>query len=130
MHRNALLECHERIQPYIHKTPILQSTLINEIADANIFFKCENFQKTGAYKMRGAANAIMLLSDEQRAKGVITHSSGNFAQALSLAAKSLGVKAHIVMPDNSPEVKKMAVKEYDGIIHTSEATLEEVQNLR
>ena len=127
MHRNALLECHERIQPYIHKTPILQSTLINEIADANIFFKCENFQKTGAYKMRGAANAIMLLSDEQRAKGVITHSSGNFAQALSLAAKSLGVKAHIVMPDNSPEVKKMAVKEYDGIIHTSEATLEDRQ---
>lgn len=123
MNREELIQTHERIKPYIHNTPVLTSKLIDEIASANLFFKCENFQKMGAFKMRGATNAIIQLSEEQRSKGVVTHSSGNFAQALSLAAKSLGVKAFIVMPKNAPQVKKDAVKEYGGMILECEPTL-------
>ena len=96
MQKQELIDCHKRIEPYIHNTPVLSSTLINEIAGASLVFKCENFQKMGAFKMRGATNAIMQLSEGKRKKGVVTHSSGNFAQALSLAAKSLGIKAYIV----------------------------------
>ena len=96
MFRNQLLDCHKRIKPYIHRTPVLTSRLLNDISGAKVFFKCENFQRMGAYKMRGATNAILLLSEEERAKGVVTHSSGNFAQALSLAAQSLEVQAHTV----------------------------------
>jgi len=124
MSKHILLETHKRIKPYIHNTPVLTSGLIDEMAGAHLFFKCENFQKMGAFKMRGAANAIMLLSDEQKAKGVVTHSSGNFAQALSLAAKGLGVKAHIVMPSSAQEVKKAAVRTYGGIITECKSTLE------
>ncbi|MCL4149460.1 UNVERIFIED_CONTAM: hypothetical protein GTU68_005391 [Idotea baltica] len=123
MYKDDLIQTHKRIKPYIHNTPVLTSKLIDDIAGANLFFKCENFQKMGAFKMRGAANAIMELSDAQRRKGVVTHSSGNFAQALSLAAKSLGVKAFIVMPSNAPQVKKEAVKGYGGIILECESTL-------
>ncbi|MDO5968416.1 pyridoxal-phosphate dependent enzyme [Flavivirga aquimarina] len=104
------------IKPYIHRTPVLTSQSLNAICETEIFFKCENFQKTGAFKMRGAVNAILSLTDVQRSKGVVTHSSGNFAQALSLAAKNLNVKAYIVMPSNAPKVKKEAVKNYGGII--------------
>lgn len=111
-----LLQVHERVKPYIHRTPVLTSELINEMVQANLYFKCENFQKMGAFKMRGAANAILSLSKEEQAKGVVTHSSGNFAQALSLAAKKIGVKAYIVMPKNAPQVKKNAVKTYEGEI--------------
>lgn len=116
MYRQQLLDCHNRIKPYIHKTPVLKSRLLNEIVSAQLFFKCENFQRMGAYKMRGATNAILLLSEKERAKGVVTHSSGNFAQALSLAAQSLQVKAYIVMPSNAPKVKKVAVSQYGGNI--------------
>jgi threonine dehydratase len=116
MNKEMLLQVHERVKPYIHKTPVLTSQLINEIAQAKVYFKCENFQKMGAFKMRGAANAILSLSKEEQAKGVVTHSSGNFAQALSLAAKKIGVKAYIVMPKNAPQVKKNAVKTYQGEI--------------
>lgn len=123
MLKKELKEAHERIKPFIHNTPVLTSKLINKITGANVFFKCENFQKMGAFKMRGATNAIMQLSDLQKQKGVVTHSSGNFAQALSLAAKSLGVKAYIVMPSSAPQVKKDAVKEYGGIIIECEPTL-------
>lgn len=123
MRKEDLIECHGRIVPFIHETPILTSRLLNEIAGADIFFKCENFQRMGAYKMRGATNAISQLTDAQRAKGVVTHSSGNFAQALSLAAKSLGVKAYIVMPSSAPQVKKDAVKGYGGTIIECEPTL-------
>ncbi|KQC29967.1 pyridoxal-phosphate dependent enzyme [Flagellimonas eckloniae] len=123
MHKKDLIKAHKRIGPYIHNTPVLSSKLINEIAEASLFFKCENFQKMGAFKMRGATNAIMQLSKEQRTKGVVTHSSGNFAQALSLAAKSLEVKAYIVMPSNAPQVKKDAVKGYGGEIIICEPTL-------
>ena len=114
--KQALLDCHQRIQPFIHRTPVLQSTQLNELAGADIYFKCENFQKMGAFKMRGAANAILQLSDEQKSRGVVTHSSGNFAQAVSLSARSIGVKAYIVMPENAPEVKKAAVAGYGGEI--------------
>jgi threonine dehydratase len=116
--------CHEKINPFIHRTPVLKSTLINNLIGAEVFFKCENFQRMGAYKMRGATHAILRLSDEARSKGVVTHSSGNFAQALALAAKSLGVEAHIVMPKSAPEVKKKGVIEYGGIIYECESTLE------
>jgi len=124
MQKQELLDCHQRIKPFIHKTPVLSSRLINEIVDAEVFFKCENFQRGGAYKMRGATNAILQLTEAQRSKGVVTHSSGNFAQAVSLGAQSLGVTAHIVMPTSAPEVKKTGVREYQGIIYQCEPTLE------
>lgn len=120
-----IVQSHQRISPYIHRTPVLTSQMINDISGAELFFKCENFQKMGAFKMRGATNAILQLSDGQKQKGVVTHSSGNFAQALALSAKSLGIKAYIVMPNNSPEVKKKAVKGYGGIITECEPTLED-----
>ncbi|MEX0287654.1 MAG: pyridoxal-phosphate dependent enzyme [Flavobacteriaceae bacterium] len=124
MQKQQLQDCLERIQTYIHNTPVLSSRQINELIGAEVFFKCENFQRMGAYKMRGATNAILQLSEEERARGVVTHSSGNFAQALSLAAQSIGVKAHIVMPSSAPKVKMEAVKAYDGIITICEPTLE------
>ncbi|MBR9915617.1 MAG: threonine/serine dehydratase [Algicola sp.] len=129
MTKEQLIACHKRILPYIHKTPILTSRLVNELVGAELYFKCENFQKTGAYKMRGATNAIMQLTAAQKDKGVVTHSSGNFAQALSLAAQSLGVKATIIMPSNSPQVKKNAVIGYGGTILECEPTIEARQGL-
>ncbi|MUU78890.1 pyridoxal-phosphate dependent enzyme [Winogradskyella endarachnes] len=122
MNKQTLIQTHNRIKPFIHKTPVLTSKLLDEIAGCNLFFKCENFQKMGAFKMRGAANAILSLSDEERQRGVVTHSSGNFAQAVSLAAQKLGVKAYIVMPKNAPQVKKNAVKTYGGEIIECEST--------
>jgi threonine dehydratase len=121
-YKEELLNAHKRISPFIHKTPILTSHLLNEISGCNLFFKCENFQKMGAFKMRGALNAILQLSDEQKAKGVVTHSSGNFAQAIALSAKILGITAYIVMPKNAPKVKKEAVLGYGGIVIESEST--------
>ena len=123
MDKQQLIDCHERIKPFIHNPPVLTSRLVDEMIGANLFFKCENFQRMGAFKMRGAANAIMQLSNEQKEHGVVTHSSGNFAQALSLSAKSLGVKAYIVMPDSAPQVKKDAVKGYGGILVECESNL-------
>ena len=123
VNKEVLLTCKSHISPYIHKTPILSSRLINEMIGTQLFFKCENFQRMGAFKMRGATNAIMQLSEDQKQKGVVTHSSGNFAQALSLAARSLGVKAYIVMPNSAPEVKVKAVKAYGGRITMCESTV-------
>ncbi|MBN3581227.1 pyridoxal-phosphate dependent enzyme [Algoriphagus aestuarii] len=114
---------HARIQPFIHRTPILSSTAINEIAGCEIFFKCENFQKVGAFKARGAANAVMKLTEEQKAKGVATHSSGNHAAALARAASVAGIPSYIVMPSNAPEIKKKAVKGYGGQIIECEPNL-------
>ena len=128
MTRENLIDCHNRIKPFIHNTPILSSRLVNNLVGTEVYFKCENFQKTGAYKMRGATNAIMQLTDDQKTKGVVTHSSGNFAQALSLAAQSLNVKATIIMPSNSPKVKKNAVKEYGGHIIECEPNIVARQN--
>ena len=122
MAKEQLLKCHRRIAPYIHRTPVLSSRLIKSEVGADLYFKCENFQRMGAFKMRGATNAIMRLNDSQKEKGVVTHSSGNFAQALSLAANSLGITAHIVMPSNAPKVKREAVEGYGGKITISDST--------
>lgn len=114
----------ERIATYINRTPVLTSSLINKIANAYLYFKCENFQRMGAFKIRGATNAILQLSENQKQKGIITHSSGNFAQAVALSAKNLDIKAYLVMPNNSPEVKKQAVRDYGGDIIECLPTLE------
>ncbi|MCX2718275.1 pyridoxal-phosphate dependent enzyme [Lentiprolixibacter aurantiacus] len=124
MDKQKLIDTHKRIAPYIHRTPVMTSRLINQEAGAELYFKCENFQGMGAYKLRGATNAILQLSDAQRPKGVVTHSSGNFAQALSLAAQRLGVDAHIVMPSSAPKVKVEGVKTYGGKIYICDPTLE------
>ncbi|MFQ3341255.1 MAG: threonine dehydratase [Flavobacteriaceae bacterium] len=123
MYKEDLIEVHQKIKPYIHNTPVLSSKLLDEIVGAKLYFKCENFQKMGAFKMRGATNAILKLSEFQRAKGVVTHSSGNFAQALSLAAQSLGIKAYIVMPSTAAKIKKKAVIGYGGILIECPPTL-------
>ncbi len=120
--KEALLKAQKRISPFIHNTPVLSSQLLNDIAGTQLFFKCENFQKMGAFKMRGATNALLQLTSEQKVKGVISHSSGNFAQALALAAKNIGIKAYLVMPKNAPKVKKEAVLAYGGIVIESEST--------
>ncbi|HLP74727.1 MAG TPA: pyridoxal-phosphate dependent enzyme, partial [Bacteroidales bacterium] len=115
---------HSRIRPFIHRTPVLSSTLLNEMFGCEMFLKCENFQKAGAFKFRGATNAILSLSADERRKGVVTHSSGNHAAALALAARMNGVKANIVMPETAPVVKKNAVASYGGIITFCKPTLE------
>ncbi len=121
--KDKVVDAHERIKPFIHNTPVLESSAINEMAACEICFKCENFQKIGAFKMRGATNAVLQLSDQQKANGVVTHSSGNHAQALAKAAQSLGIKAYIVMPETAPKVKVAAVKEYGGQITFCPPTL-------
>ncbi|HET7360648.1 MAG TPA: pyridoxal-phosphate dependent enzyme [Salinimicrobium sp.] len=123
--KQELLAVHAEIQPYVHETPVLRSRLLNEIAGVQLYFKCENFQRMGAFKMRGAVNALLNLTKEEQQKGVITHSSGNFAQALSLAAKSLNIPAYIVMPTSAPGVKKEAVETYGGKITECDPTLAE-----
>ena len=122
--KQDLINSHNRIKPFIHDTPVLTSNYVNEITGGEVYFKCENFQKMGAFKMRGAANAILKLSDEQKNNGVVTHSSGNHAQAISLAAKKIGIKAYIVMPSNAPKIKKDAVKGYGGELIECEPNLE------
>jgi len=119
-----ILTAHERIKEFIHNTPVLTSELINEISGANLFFKCENFQKIGAFKIRGGLNAALQLPVEKLKNGISTHSSGNHAQAIAYAAKVLDTKAFIVMPDNSPSVKINAVKGYGAEIFFCEPTLQ------
>ena len=111
-----MLEAHERIKPYIHRTPVMTSSFLNEMAGCEMFFKCENFQKAGAFKVRGASNAVFGLSDEEAKNGVCTHSSGNHALSLSYAAGRRGVPCNVVMPYSAPEAKKAAVRGYGGII--------------
>lgn len=115
---------HRIVSQYAHHTPVLTSKSINEITGGNLFFKCENFQKVGAFKFRGACNAVFSLSEEEARKGVATHSSGNHAAALALAARMRGIAAHIVMPDNSPEIKKKAVAGNGAKITFCEPTLQ------
>ena len=115
---------HERIQPFIHLTPVHTSHQLNKLFGCDLFFKCENFQKVGAFKFRGATNAVRLLSDEDKKKGVVTHSSGNHAAALALAATMNGVKPYIVMPETAPQVKKNAVAGYGAEITYCKPTLE------
>lgn len=111
-----VIAAHERIRPHIHRTPVLTSTYLNELTGAQLFFKCENFQKAGAFKVRGACNAVFGLSDEMAARGVATHSSGNHALSLSYAAGRRGIPCHVVMPRTAPEAKKAAVRGYGGEI--------------
>jgi threonine dehydratase len=114
----------ERIKPYAHRTPVMTNESLDQHVGARVFLKCENLQKVGAFKFRGACNAVYSLSDEEAKHGVCTHSSGNHAQALALAARMRGVPAYIVMPDNAPLVKKEAVAGYGGRITFCEPTLE------
>lgn len=107
---------HQRIQPYIHRTPVLTSSYLNRLTGAELFFKCENFQKAGAFKVRGASNAVFSLTDEQARNGVATHSSGNHALSLSYAAGCRGIPCTVVMPRTAPQAKKDAVKGYGGVI--------------
>ncbi|NOR75461.1 MAG: pyridoxal-phosphate dependent enzyme [Draconibacterium sp.] len=115
---------HKIVQKYAHRTPILTSKSINKIVGGELHFKCENFQKVGAFKFRGACNAVFSLSADDAQKGVATHSSGNHAAALALAARMRGVAAHIVMPENSPEIKKRAVAGYGANITFCKPTLQ------
>lgn len=114
----------ERIRNFIHYTPVLTSASINNIFSCNLFFKCENFQKVGAFKFRGASNAVFSLSDSEAKRGVATHSSGNHAAALALAASMRGIPSYVVMPENAPDIKKNAVKGYGAEITFCEPTLE------
>ncbi|HEY9046143.1 MAG TPA: pyridoxal-phosphate dependent enzyme [Ohtaekwangia sp.] len=117
-------QAHERIKPYIYRTPVITSESIDALTGAQIFFKCENLQKIGAFKARGAMNAVLSLEPAVRAKGVATHSSGNHAQALARAAKITGIRSYIVMPRTAPEIKKRGVISFDGEIFECEPTLE------
>jgi len=101
---NNIHQAADRIKPYVHRTPVLTNESLNETVGAQVFLKCENLQKVGAFKFRGACNAVFSLSDEEAARGVSTHSSGNHAQALALAAKLRGIPAYIVMPNKAPAV--------------------------
>jgi threonine dehydratase len=116
-------EAAARIKPWLHNTPVLTSSAINKLFQTEIFFKCENFQKAGAFKSRGATNAVFQFTDEELTRGVATHSSGNHAAALALAASRRGAGAYIVMPDNSNKLKVKAVIGYGGIITFCEPTL-------
>ena len=115
-------EAHKRIKPFIHRTPVVTSKTINSISGIDIFFKCENLQKIGAFKIRGGMNSVLSLPGEKRKKGIATHSSGNHAQAIAFAAREVGTKAFIVMPENSPKVKVDAVKGYGAEVFFCEAT--------
>ena len=120
-----ILNAHEVIKPAIHNTPVMTCQTINRMAGAEIYFKCENFQKVGAFKMRGASCAVAALSKNEKRKGIGTHSSGNHAQAVALAASLYNIRAHIVMPENASPVKRAAVQGYGAIIHTSGNRIEE-----
>jgi len=129
-------KAHDRIRHYIHHTSVLSSKSINQIVGAELFFKCENFQKVGAFKFRGACNSVFSLTPEEAKNGVCTHSSGNHAAALALAARMRGIPAYIVMPENAPEIKKIAVAGYGAQItyctptqEARESTLNEVAEL-
>ena len=121
---NEIKAAAERIKPYIHRTPVLTNESLNQKVGSQVFMKCENLQKVGAFKFRGASNAVWSLTDEEAERGVVTHSSGNHAQALALAARMHGIPAYIVMPNNAPQVKKDAVAGYGGRITFCEPTLE------
>src|SRR6184192_2381446 len=129
----TILSAHERIRPHIHRTLVLTSSRLNEVSGASLFFKCENFQKIGAFKARGATNAVFSLDDTSARRGVATHSSGNHGAAVARAATLRGIPAHIVMPSNSAKVKIRAVESYGAQIvfcdpteQSRETTCEEV----
>lgn len=120
----SITQAHERIKSYVHRTPVMTSEAIDRMAGCSLFFKCENLQKVGAFKARGAMNAVLSLTPEKRSKGIATHSSGNHAQAIARAASIVGIPAYIVMPRTAPVIKKNAVLEYGGVIYECEPTLQ------
>jgi threonine dehydratase len=120
---NDIRAAQERIKPHIHRTPVLTSAVLDKDCGGHLFFKCENFQKVGAFKARGATNAVFSLSEDEARRGVATHSSGNHAAALSRAAGLRGIPAHIVMPNNASAVKQAAVRRYGGHIVLCEPTV-------
>jgi len=119
-----VLAAHERVKPYIHRTPVLTSRTFNEMTGAELFFKCENLQKAGAFKVRGATNAVFSLSDDEAKRGVVTHSSGNHALSLSYAGSCRGVKVTVVMPETAPQAKLDAVRGYGGEVILCKPSLE------
>jgi threonine dehydratase len=120
---SAIREAHRRIGPYIERTPVLSSPALDELAGARLFIKCENLQRSGSFKIRGASNAVFSLSEAEAARGVVTHSSGNHAAALALAAQLRGIRAWVVMPRNAPSTKVRKVEEYGAEITFCEPTL-------
>ena len=125
---NDIRAAHQRIRPYINKTPVLTCSALDRMVGARLFFKCENFQKSGAFKFRGACNAVFSLSDEEASRGVVTHSSGNHAAALALAAAKRGITARIVIPSSAPAIKIAAVRGYEAIITFCEPSQESREN--
>jgi threonine dehydratase len=121
---DTIRAAHQRIRPYVHRTPVLTNSWLNDACSATLFFKCENFQKVGAFKARGATNAVFALDDETAQRGVATHSSGNHGAAVARAAKLRGVPAHIVMPSNSAKVKIRSVESYGAHVVFCEPTEE------
>ncbi|KAK0586643.1 hypothetical protein LWI29_010136 [Acer saccharum] len=121
---SSIKEAQTRINSFIHKTPVFSSDSLNDLSGKSLFFKCECFQKGGAFKFRGACNAVLSLDDDQASKGVVTHSSGNHAAALALAAKLRGIPAYIVIPNNAPKCKVENVKRYGGQVIWSEPTMQ------
>ncbi|AXE17899.1 threonine/serine dehydratase [Runella rosea] len=121
---SIITAAHDRIRPYIHHTPTLTCQTLNRVSGADLYFKCENFQKIGAFKARGGVNAVLSLTPEELKNGVTTHSSGNHAQAIAYAAGLVGTKAYIVMPRTAPQVKKDAVRGYGAEVIECEPTLE------
>ena len=107
-------DAHARIAPYIHHTPLVQSTCLGEMAGCHVFFKCENLQKTGSFKIRGAINRMLSLSPEEQRRGVVCYSSGNHAQAVAYAAKALGISASLFMPETATPAKVAACSSYGG----------------
>lgn len=120
----AVLEARRRISPYAHCTPVMTCATLDRLSGRELFFKCENLQKIGAFKFRGACNAVVRLPADVAGRGVVTHSSGNHAQALALAASIRGIEAHVVMPSNAPGVKRRAVQGYGATIYPCEPTLQ------
>jgi len=121
--KSDLLTAQQKLKTLIHNTPVLSSSALNNLWGVDLYFKCENFQKTGSFKARGASNALLKLSTEEKQKGVATHSSGNHGQALAWAAQRFGIKCWVVMPENSPAIKIAAVKSYGAEVHLCPANL-------
>jgi threonine dehydratase len=117
-------EAHERIRPFVHRTPVMTSASLDALTGARLYFKCENFQKAGAFKARGAHNAVFSLSEEEARRGVVTHSSGNHGAAVALAARNRGIPAFVVMPSTGAEVKKRALERYGARVTLCEPALE------
>jgi len=122
--KENIIEAHQRIEPYTVRTPVMTSPELDALTGAQLFFKCENVQRIGAFKARGAMNAVLRLSPEERVNGVATHSSGNHAQALARAAKIMGISAYIVMPRTAPQIKKQGVIKLGGEVFECEPTLQ------